>query len=312
MIKAITVTNDNGESLRLVLNNPIPSEIAVESVEGLEPEKANINSTENQVYDGSSYDSSNVPQKPITINLKFLPNDGNIERIRHKCYDFFPVTKNVKLEIETDERYLHIDGYVESNLPEIFSEMEGAAISVLCMDPYFKGHTDSKNMLKGVEDAFQFPFSNESLVEKLLIFGDIYDTNFRNIYYYGEKEAGVKIEITFKGDEDLLVIENVHQNIRQKILLNLATVKTQNQISEILEDDYMIIDTTSGNKNIDLYHYDSNDHRYIKKNALSGVDLSTLAWILLIKGYNKISFSSSNDDNIKEFIINNKVLYRGV
>ena len=82
MIKAVTVTNDNGESLRLILDNPESSEIAVESIEGLEPEKANINSTENQIYDGSSYDSSNVPQKPITLHLKFLPNDGNIERIR--------------------------------------------------------------------------------------------------------------------------------------------------------------------------------------------------------------------------------------
>lgn len=312
MIKAVTVTNDNGESLRLILDNPESSEIAVESIEGLEPEKANINSTENQIYDGSSYDSSNVPQKPITLHLKFLPNDGNIERIRHKCYDFFPVTKNVELEIETDERYLHIDGYVESNLPEIFSEMEGAAISVICMNPYFKGHTDSKNMLKGVEDAFQFPFSNESLIEQLLVFGDIYNTNFRNIYYYGEKESGVKIEITFKGDVSSLVIENVHQNTRQKILLNLATVKTQNQITEILDNDYMIIDTTLGHKNIDLYHYDATEHKYVKKNALSGLDLDVLSWITLIKGYNKISFSSSDDNNIKGFIVNNKVLYRGV
>ena len=43
MIKAITVTNDQNESLRLVLNNPESSEIVVESVDGLGQEKANIN-----------------------------------------------------------------------------------------------------------------------------------------------------------------------------------------------------------------------------------------------------------------------------
>ena len=309
MIKAITVTNDQNESLRLVLNNPEQSEIVVESVDGLGQEKANINSTDNQVYDGSTFDSSVVPQKPITINLKFLPNDGDVERIRHKCYDYFPTTKNVNLEIETDERYVNIDGYVESNLPEIFSEQEGAAITVLCMDPYFKGIIDSEKVLKGIEKDFYFPFSNESLTEKLLIMGNVYNDTTRSIYYYGEKEVGVNIRIEFSGDlpdvqgSNILSIQNLSYN--QKILVDMKSFKTKENIT-ISDGDYILIDTTFGNKNI--YYY-QNGNEY---NLLSYIDIKELSWIMLEPKYNILQFDSTSNSNISGISISNKILYRGV
>lgn len=309
MIKAITVTNDNGESLRLELANPEPSEIVVESIEGLGPEKANISSTDNQVYDGSTYDSSNVPQKPININLKFQPNDGDVERIRHKCYDYFPTTKNVNLKIETDERYLNIDGYIESNLPEIFSEQEGAAITVLCMDPYFKGIINSEEILKGVEKDFSFPFSNESLTEKLLIMGNIYNDTTRSIYYHGEKEVGVKIRIDFSGDlpdvqgVNKLSIQNLSHN--QKMVIDIKSFKTKENLT-ILDGDYILIDTTFGNKT--MYYYQNNN----EYNLLSYIDIKELSWVMLEPKYNMLQFDSTNNSNINGITINNKILYRGV
>lgn len=309
MIKAIIVTNDNGESLRLELANPEQSEIAVENIEGLGPEKANINSTDNQVYDGSTYDSSNVPQKPITINLKFLPNDGDIERIRHKCYDYFPTTKNINLKIETDERCLDIDGYVESNLPEIFSETEGSAITILCMNPYFKGIINSEEVLKGIEKNFSFPFSNESLTEKLIIMGIIYNDTTRNIYYYGEKEAGVNIRIDFSDDlpdiqgVNKLSIKNLSHD--QKMVIDIKSFKTKENIT-ITDGDYILIDTTFSNKSI--YYYKNG----VEYNLLPYIDLQNLSWIMLEPKYNTLQFDSTNNTHISGILVNNKVLYRGV
>ena len=72
MIKAITVTNYLGDSIRLDLARPEESGFAVKSITGLGPGKADINTTEISTNDGSLFNSSRLSSRNIVITLGFL------------------------------------------------------------------------------------------------------------------------------------------------------------------------------------------------------------------------------------------------
>lgn len=165
MIKSVTVINHLNEKLKLELMRPEKSGFAVTKIEGLGPVKADIHTVEVSSRDGSSYNSARANQRNIVVYLKFL-FQNSIEDVRHKSYRYFPVKKPITLIFETDNRTLGIDGYVEANDPDIFSNSEGAQISIICPNPYFySAGTNGSNTVTfyGIEPEFEFPFSNESL-----------------------------------------------------------------------------------------------------------------------------------------------------
>lgn len=298
MIKSIKVTNNKNESIEMILNNPSTSELAVEKIEGLQPEKTNINSTENQTSDGSSFDSAVTGVKDIVFSLIFMPNDGNIERVRHKCYKYFPIKNNIIIQIETDERNIFIEGYVESNEVDMFSEQEGCTISVLCMTPFFKSSVQNTSIIKGSENAFVFPFSNNSLSEPLLIMGYIKDNTEELIYYNGEVTVPVKMRIDFCSNISSLTIMNLITP-EQKIDIDFSVIGHQPS-----NGDYLIINTTIGQKSIKLY---TDDNVY---DVAPGINIRNTNWIYLLPGYNHIVLSHTNE--IKKFEVYNNVLYGGV
>lgn len=175
MIRAVTVTNYLGESKRFELAFPEKSGFAVQSISGLGPSKADINTTEISTNDGSLYNSARVNSRNIVMSLKLMFNP-QIEDTRQDSYKYFPIKKKVTLLIETDNRICETYGYVESNEPDIFSSDEMTQISIVCPDPYFySAGPDGTNttIFYGVEPLFEFAFSNESLTESLIEFGEI-------------------------------------------------------------------------------------------------------------------------------------------
>ena len=165
MIKSITVTNYLGDSIKLELARPEESGFIVTSVTGLGAGKANINMTEVATNNGGLFNSSRLPSRNIVISLKFMFKE-TIEDMRQLSYKYFPIKKKLTLLVETDNRLAEIDGYVETNEPDIFSKEEGSDISIVCPNPFFySAGEDGKNttIFFGVEPMFEFPFSNESL-----------------------------------------------------------------------------------------------------------------------------------------------------
>ena len=136
MIRAITVTNYLGDSIKLDLARPEQSGFVVTSVTGLGSGKANINMTEVATNDGGLFNSSRLPSRNIVISLKYLWHDS-IEDVRQLSYKYFPIKKKLTLLIETDNRQAEIDGYTETNEPTIFSKDEGSDISIVCPNPFF-------------------------------------------------------------------------------------------------------------------------------------------------------------------------------
>lgn len=159
MIRSITVVNHVGDQLELKLTDPYETGIAVISVDGLGPGEANIVTTEYATNDGAMYNSSRLSTRNIVLNFKLLPVP-TIEQVRLKVYRYFPVKKPVWLIVETDSRRVQIQGYVESNVPEIFSDWETVQISILCPDPYFQSLSGQSTDFSGYRSEFEFNFYN--------------------------------------------------------------------------------------------------------------------------------------------------------
>lgn len=139
MLKRVVVTNYLGESMEYKIDGvevDNPSGLIITSIDGLGPVKANVNMTELSTSDGSVFNSARQPERNIVINALFT-HPTSIEEARLLTYKYFPVKEKVHLLIETDNRTVETDGYVESNEPDIFSEESGCQISILCEDSCF-------------------------------------------------------------------------------------------------------------------------------------------------------------------------------
>lgn len=173
MINFVEVTNYLGESFVLRLKDPAESGFFIRSIDGLGPAKANVNMTDIATIDGSRYNSARLQTRNIVIDLGFLPIHP-IENLRQLTYKIFPIKKNVKLVIGTDNRVVQTEGYVESNEPDIFSKDEGCQISIICPDPNLYAYYTESRTYKAIEPLFEFPMdevkaqSNGSYLESSL------------------------------------------------------------------------------------------------------------------------------------------------
>lgn len=163
MIKSFIIKNYLNDALELVLTNPEESGIAVKSVTGLGPGKATVNIKEIASDDGGSFSGARTPVRNIVMDLIFLA-DPTIEDTRQKTYRYFPTKKPITFIVVTDNHTLEIEGIVESNEPDIFSNMEGCQISILCANPFFHTKKEQITTSSGEKPMLEFPIDNE-LVE---------------------------------------------------------------------------------------------------------------------------------------------------
>lgn len=304
MIKNITVTNYLGESLLLELMFPENSGFVIKEITGLGPSKAVINSTELSTSDGSVFNSSRIESRNIVFNLKILASP-TIELARQKLYKYFPIKKRIKLQFETDTRICDIFGYVETNEVTIFSNQVSTQISIICPDPYFySAGSDAKTitLFSGVEAAFEFPFSNESLTVPLLTFGNLQLYQERNIYYNGDSETGLTIYIHALGEATNLTIYNIATSEFMKIDTVRLTTLTG---FPIIAGDDIIISTIKGGKYISLLRGGS----YI--NILNCLDLNS-TWFQLTKGDNQFGFVAETGGTTLQFRVENYKVFEGI
>jgi len=304
MIKSITVTNYLGDSIKLELAKPEESGFVVKSVTGLGAGKANINTTEVATNDGSLFNSSRLPSRNIVISLKYLWNDS-IEDVRQLSYKYFPIKKKVTLLIETDNRSAEIDGYVESNDPNIFSKDEGSDVSIICPNPFFYSAGNkglNTTIFYGVEPLFEFPFSNESLTECLLEMGEIQNQTEKTVVYSGDAEIGVTITIHAIGEASNITIYNTGTREIMKIDTDKLATFTG---SGIVAGDEIVICTVKGQKSVTLLRAGKTT------NILNCLDKDA-DWFQLAKGDNVFTYIAEEGSTNLQFTIENRIVYEGV
>lgn len=304
MIKTVRVTNYLGESLTLELKNPWDVGIAITKIEGLGPVKADINSTEISSGDGARFNSARIGTRNIVFTFRLL-EAPTVEDSRQKTYKYFPIKTNVTLLFETDNRLCQITGYVESNKPNIFSEEEDTQISIICPNPYFismeNGGMNSV-VFFGSEPTFEFPFSNESLTDPLIIFGNIKLRQEEVVLYDGDSQVGFTIKMHALGEVRQITIYNTKTRESMKIDTDVLNEITG---SGIIAGDEITISTIKGDKHITLLR-DGEETNIL--NAL-GKDVD---WFQLAKGDNRFAYICEYGAENLEFSINYQTLYEGV
>lgn len=290
MIKSVTVMNPKGESLKMDIFNPEESGIVIRSIDGLGPPEANIGMTELTTTDGSIYSSSRVTSRNIVLDLVFLFKP-DIETTRHKVYRYFPLKKKVDLIVETDYRKLRVSGYVETDEPEIFSELEGAQISIICPDPYFYGLDQQASRFSTVTPLFEFPFSNESLTDDLIELGRINLDTRTILNYNGDIDTGVLINMHLLGPIKGLTIYNV--DTLQKIVVDT------NKVAQIIGRDLRLgddinISTVSGNKYVECVH------EGVTTNVISAINKDA-DWFTISTGRNIFNFVTP--DHVEDVVM---------
>lgn len=304
MIKTITITNYLGEDLTLELGAPDKSGMYIKKIDGLGPPSANINAKELATSDGGVFNSARANARNIVLELGFMFNPS-VEDTRQLTYKYFPIKQKLRFRIDTDNRIAEIYGYVESNEPNIFSNDEITQISIICPDPYFySAGRDGTNatVFSGVEPAFEFPFSNESLTAKLIEIGTIEYSTEKNIYYNGDSEVGVVITIHAIGNAGDITIYNTGTRETMKISSEKIKTITGNGIKN---GDDIIISTVKGDKYITLLR----DGEYT--NILNALDKDS-DWFQLAKGDNIFAYSATSGSVNLRFKVENRIIYEGV
>nr|UVN03318.1 MAG: tail protein [Bacteriophage sp.] len=307
MIYSIVVTNYLGDRIKLELGKPDISGFLIKSITGLGPAKANVNTTEVSTNDGSLFNSARLSQRNIVFDMVFINTvyGESIEDLRQKSYKYFPLKKSVELTIETDNRYVKTTGYVESNEPNIFSSQEGTQISIICPDPYFYSAGEDGNNVTNfysIDPMFEFPFSNESLDEPLLVFGEIQIKTEGVITYHGDSEIGVMIYIHAIGPATNINIYNTET--REVMRINTEKISSLTGKGIVASDD-IVINTAKGEKSITLIR------EGVSYNILNCLDKNT-DWFTLAKGDNIFAFTADSGVTNLQFRVENKVIYEGV
>lgn len=307
MIYSIVVTNYLGDRIKLELGKPDVSGFLIKSITGLGPAKANVNTTEVSTNDGSLFNSARLSQRNIVLDMVFINTvyGESIEDLRQKSYKYFPLKKSVELTIETDNRYVKTTGYVESNEPNIFSSQEGTQISIICPDPYFYSAGEDGNNVTNfysIDPMFEFPFSNESLDEPLLVFGEIQIKTEGVITYHGDSEIGVMIYIHAIGPATNINIYNTET--REVMRINTEKISSLTGKGIVASDD-IVINTAKGEKSITLIR------EGVSYNIMNCLDKNT-DWFTLAKGDNIFAFTADSGVTNLQFRVENKVIYEGV
>lgn len=308
MIKSITAINSLNESLKMILGNPEQSGFSVISIDGLGPGKADIAMKDMATIDGSVFNSARLPKRNIVLTLEFfdIPESitglDTIEKIRVLSYKYFPIKEPITLIIESDIRTAQVLCYVESNDPDIFSGKEQTIISLICPNPYFYSLDTTVTLFSGIVAGFQFPFSNESLVSRLLSFGEISSTDYISVYYNGDSEIGIVISIHAIGP----VTNPIIYNTRTLQGMTIDTTKLATMTgSAIIAGDDITITTLKGSKSITLLRAG------VIYNILNTIDQNA-SWPSLRFGDNLFRYDALTGKVNLQIGIENQIAYQGM
>lgn len=307
MVKYVTITNYLGKSMTYSFDNPTiddQSGLFITSIEGLGPVKANVNMTQLATADGDIYNSSRLEGRNIVIKARFT-YAKTIEEARLMSYKYFPIGHKLTFVIATDNRLAEAEGYVESNEPVIFSKECEMQVSVLCESPFFLSVSEDgkqQTNFSAVESMFEFPFSNESVEEKLIVFGKIVNKKENTVYYEGDAETGCVIHLHCIGEVRGIDIYNI--KTADHMGLNTDKIATLTGSGLVYGDD-ITINTIKGQKSITLLR------EGVTYNILNALDKNA-EWFQLARGDNLFAFTCEYGEENLQFMIESQIVFEGV
>ena len=268
--------NKYGEQLELTHN----SAYDIVSIEGLDPPDATINKTHNADFDGSTFNSSYMNDRVITITLAI---NGPAEQNRIALYQYFKSKFPVRLYYKNGSRDVYIDGYVQRMPISFFQKKQVAQIVVNCPEPHFNGASASMQAFTSVNSLFEFPFS---LPAEGAVFSSVAAEAEQSILNKGDVETGAIINIHATGAVTNPKIYNTTTG--EHIILNQS----------LSAGDKIVINTIKGQKSITLYPTGGGSSNIIGKFVQGS------SWLQLIPGDNVyIVTADANPENMEVYFI---------
>lgn len=283
----LKVENMKGSILTLTQNE---SNYQVFDIQGLNPPKAQLNTSEIAGKDGSKFNSSKLEARNIVIYIKL---NGDIEANRLHLNSFFITGQWCKIYYKNSSRDVYIEGYVESNEYTSFSNNEIMQISILCPDSYFKSMQELIDDISKALAAFEFPFSINS--DAPIPISTLDTSKVTNVTNDSEGETGVIVEIDVLASVNKIQIRSVSNG--DTMTLNYPFVA----------NDRIIIDTNKGEKSITLIR------EGVKYNIFSSMQKNSTFFQLQV-GDNHFSYliDDGSSDELVYVRFRHYKLYRGV
>lgn len=280
------------------------SNYQVLSITGLNPPKAQINTSTIAGLDGSKFNSSKLENRNIVITIKI---NGDIEANRINLYKYFATKQWCKFYYENEHRNVYIDCYVENFECDLFVKDEIAQISLICPNPYFKDMETIIDDISKALAAFEFPFAHgskgatnpsvpkDTSTDSAVEFSTIDISRITNVYNDSESETGLIIKIDVFGTISKLNIKNTQTG--ESFILNYS----------FLENDRIIIDTNKGQKSVVLIR------NGVTSNLFSAVRKGSTFFQLTI-GDNFFGYTADNgsSDDLVHIVFEHYNIYRGV
>lgn len=283
------IENSKNNILTLTQNE---SEFQVYNIDGLNPPKAQINSSKIAGIDGSKFNSSKLDERNIVIYIKL---NGDVEKNRIYLYSFFSTKEWCKFYYKNGLRDVSIEGYVETVEVTPFTNNEIMQVSILCPSPYFRGIAEIIDDISKALGLFTFPFAINEIdpVE----FSVIDSSKITDVYNDSETETGVIIEINVSGTVNSLSIRNTQ------------TGETFGLTHNFQKGDKVIINTNKGEKSIKLIR------NAVETNIFTSI-VKGSTFFQLSLGDNYFSYlvngSATDDNELLHIVFKHYTLYRGV
>ena len=307
MIKNVKITNEFGESITITLADTEPETgLFITAIDGLGPSKADVIMKDVATMDGKIYQTARANEKTIAFHFLFIQTQFmTVEDARQLTYKYFPLKRKVNLIFETDNREAQIEGYVESNEPDIFEENSNTVITIKCETPWF-----TKYGLEGTQEILfsdvvhtsEFEFEDIDDYSPTLEFSSIESKRENVISYKGEADSGILMSIYAYGRFTYPTIYN--NTTRERFSIDTGKVEALIG-SPIKYGDEIRISTYQNDKYIRLIRDG------ITTNILNAVD-KDVDWFTSHPGDNTFSYTCQTGELDIEFTVTAKILLQGV
>lgn len=277
----LTVENAAGEQLEITDNEEA---FLLMSITGLNPVNASVATSSIHGMDGTMFNSSKLNERNIAFTVKLL---GDIESNRQLMYRYVKSRGYLKLYIESNNRRVYIDGYVESIDCDIFTNFETIQVSVICPDPMFKDQRTTMVDATNIEGQFTFPFSIE--VDQPVVFGTTSLDHVKLLENDGD-ESGMEIDIVATGTCLRPVIRNYSTG--EEMIFNFG----------MCAGDKLRVNTNKGRKQVLFNEY---------TNGIKWLEFGS-KWLSLRSGVNYISYGAESGEESLNVTFSFEKKYQGV
>lgn len=186
----LTFENERGDTLALSPASDMSTPYAIVDIDGINPPKATINTSQLALIDGAKFNSAKLEMR--TINVAFVIQDDAAAN-RVNVYKVLKTKHPVSVGYKSETRDVYISGYVESIEVDYGGNPQQISVAVLCPYPYWQAAQSIVNDLSSVIGMFHFSFASTETPE--LVFGYIDPIVSIEVENGGDIETGIIIEL---------------------------------------------------------------------------------------------------------------------